>query len=77
MARLSIPAGKFMMGTPEPESPWIGGTLSIIGGAQRRPLHAVVRQRPTGLATPPTAENPAVCFADSARSATYQRCLRA
>jgi len=27
-----IPAGKFVMGTPEPESPWIGGTIAGIAG---------------------------------------------
>jgi hypothetical protein len=27
-----IPAGKFIMGTPEPESPWIGGTILGIAG---------------------------------------------
>ena len=27
-----IPAGKFIMGTPEPESPWIGGTVLGIAG---------------------------------------------
>jgi len=27
-----IPAGKFTMGTPEPESPWIGGTILGIAG---------------------------------------------
>jgi formylglycine-generating enzyme required for sulfatase activity len=26
-----IPAGKFIMGRPEPESPWIGGTIAAIG----------------------------------------------
>jgi len=27
-----IPAGKFIMGTPEPESPWIGGTVLGMAG---------------------------------------------
>jgi formylglycine-generating enzyme required for sulfatase activity len=27
-----IPAGKFTMGTPEPESPWIGGAILAAGG---------------------------------------------
>ena len=27
-----IPAGKFVMGTPEPESPWIGGSVLGIAG---------------------------------------------
>jgi formylglycine-generating enzyme required for sulfatase activity len=26
-----IPAGKFIMGTPEPESPWIGGSIMAVG----------------------------------------------
>ena len=41
MEMVLVPAGKFVMGTEEPESPWIGGAVLAVGGLVALVLIAV------------------------------------